>query len=351
MSAYRQYYFPNTEKLASDEMRVTALGTGRPYVRPAQANTGWLIELGNGDKFMFDFGFGTQMRFTALEIPYQDITAYFASHLHTDHVGDFGQIWVASWVGGRTKPLVVYGPSGSEPKYGMRCFVEKQRESFAWDTATRVGFLPAVGEEIEVHEFDYSKVQIIYEVGGVRITSFPAIHIFDGPVGLRLEWNGLTMVYSGDTTPNGFLIDNAINTDLLIHDTYNTVEQMVARSGHDKKGGTAVNAFIHTDPFDAGRIFAMVQPRLAVSFHFYNDFDTSNEIEREIRKNYLGPLALAQDLMVFNITRDNIVTRMASAGSHVYPNTIYQEAYRNAPRKPRPEMSQWLSDRRLFRDS
>jgi len=73
--------------------------------------------------------------------------------------------------------------------------------------------------------------------------------------------------------------------------------------------------------------------------------------EREIRKNYLGPLALAQDLMVFNITRDNIVTRMASAGSHVYPNTIYQEAYRNAPRKPRPEMSQWLSDRRLFRDS
>ena len=67
MPAYREHYFPNTEPLAAQEMRVTALGTGRPFLRPAQANAGWLIELGNGDKFMFDFGFGTQMNFSALE--------------------------------------------------------------------------------------------------------------------------------------------------------------------------------------------------------------------------------------------------------------------------------------------
>ena len=60
---YRDHYFPNTEPLAQDEMRIIALGTGRPFLRPSQANAGWLIELGNGDKFMFDFGFGTQMRF------------------------------------------------------------------------------------------------------------------------------------------------------------------------------------------------------------------------------------------------------------------------------------------------
>jgi len=348
MSGYRRYYFPNTEALGPNEMRIIALGTGRPYMRPAQANTGWLIELGNGDKFMFDFGFGTQMRFSALEISYHDITAYLASHLHSDHVGDFGQIWIASWVGGRTKPLVVYGPSGAEPKYGMARFVQKQRESFVWDTATRVGFLPAVGEEVEVHEFDYSKTAAIYKANGVSITSFPAIHIMDGPVGFRLEWNGLTLVYSGDTTPNGLLIQNAKNADVLIHDTYNTIDQMVANTGHDKKGGSAVNTYIHTDPFDAGRIFSMVRPRLAVSFHFYNDFDTASEIEREIRKNYDGPLALSHDLMVINVTKEGIATRLASTGSNVYPNMTYQEAYRRAPRKPRPVLSSWLSEQRLF---
>ena len=170
----------------------------------------------------------------------------------------------------------------------------------------------------------------------------------DGPVGFRLEWNGLTLVYSGDTTPSSFLVENAANTDVLIHDTYNTVEQMVASTGHDKKGGSAVTTYIHTDPFDAGRIFDMVKPRLAVSFHFYNDFDTAAEIEREIRKNYQGGLALAHDLMVINVTKANIVTRLASTGSHVYPNTTYQDAYRKAPRKPRPVMSDWLAAGRLF---
>jgi len=307
MDGYRRYYFPNTEALAADEVRIIALGTGRPYMRPAQANSGWLVELGNGDKFMFDFGYGTQMRFSALEIPYQDITAYFATHLHSDHVGDFGQIWVASWVGGRTKPLVVYGPSGTQPNYGMKHFVEKQRESFAWDTATRVGFLPAIGEEVEVHEFNYAETAIIYDSNGVRISTFPAIHITDGPV-----------------------------------------DQMVATTGHDKKGGGAVNTYIHTDPLDAGRIFAMVHPRLAVSFHFYNDFDTASEIEKQIRKSYDGALALAHDLMVINVTKARIQTRMASTGSHVYPNTVYQDAYRQAPRKPKPAISEWLLAKRLF---
>ena len=66
MREYRDHYFPNTEPLAPDEMRVIALGTGRPYLRRAQANTGWLVELGNGDKFLIDFGFGTQLNFCLL---------------------------------------------------------------------------------------------------------------------------------------------------------------------------------------------------------------------------------------------------------------------------------------------
>ena len=78
MSSTRDHYFPNTEPLAANEMRIIALGTGRPFVRRAQANCSWLIELGSGDKFIMDFGAGSQNNFTSLEIPHQDITAYFA---------------------------------------------------------------------------------------------------------------------------------------------------------------------------------------------------------------------------------------------------------------------------------
>jgi phosphoribosyl 1,2-cyclic phosphodiesterase len=251
----REHFYPNTEELGADEMRITALGTGRPFLRRAQANASWLIELGNGDKFIFDFGFGSQKNFTALEIPYQDITASFATHLHTDHVGDFAQIWIGSWAGGRLKPLEVYGPSGPEPKYGFRYFVEKQMESYAWDTDTRVGFLPAIGAEVNVHGFDYAKVHVVYVHGGVKITSFPAVHIYDGPVGLRLDWNGLSFVYSGDTTPSHFMIENARDVDVL------------------------------------------------------------SEMEREIRRNCAGELSLAADMMVWNVTQKRIRTRMAEQGA------------------------------------
>ena len=37
MSPQRDYFYPNTETLGAGEMRVTALGTGRPFVRRGQA--------------------------------------------------------------------------------------------------------------------------------------------------------------------------------------------------------------------------------------------------------------------------------------------------------------------------
>ena len=348
MASQRDYYFPNTEPLAADEMRVIALGTGRPFVRRGQANCSWLIELGNGDKFIMDFGSGSQANFTALEIPHQDITAYFATHLHADHVGDFAQVWIGSWTGGRVKPLVLYGPSGAEPKYGTEHFVHKQMESLAWDTDTRLGLLPDAGAEVEVHEFDFRKTGVVYEHNGVVIKSFPAIHIYDGPVSYRLEWNGLCFVFSGDTTPSRFFVDNAQGADLLIHECFNTVKQLVERSGYPEKSAIGIGTMAHTAPEECGKVLQMVKPRQAVVFHFFNDFDTAPEIENDIRKHYAGPLALAQDLMVFNVTRAAIRTRLAVTPSLVWPNKERHDEFRAAPRGKRPTMSRWLADKQLF---
>jgi ribonuclease Z len=134
---YRDHQYPNTEALAPDEMRVAALDAGRPVLRCAQANTGWLVELGNGDKFMLDFGFGTQPNFAALEVPYNAITAVFATHLHTDHVDDFMHVRQGGWSGGCMAPQQAYGPTGPISEYGMHHFVEHQVAAFRWDADTR----------------------------------------------------------------------------------------------------------------------------------------------------------------------------------------------------------------------
>ena len=53
-----EVYYPGTEELGADEIRVIACGSGMPMPRTKQAAACFLIELGNGDKFVFDVGTG-----------------------------------------------------------------------------------------------------------------------------------------------------------------------------------------------------------------------------------------------------------------------------------------------------
>ena len=85
----RKTYYPNTEKLGKNEMRVISLGTGMPNQRKSQASACWLVELGNGEKFIFDIGTGSVANLSVLEIPYDLVNKVFVGHLHSDHVGDF----------------------------------------------------------------------------------------------------------------------------------------------------------------------------------------------------------------------------------------------------------------------
>ena len=59
----RDVYYPNSESLKPDEMRVIACGTGMPTTRAAQAAACFLVELGNGGpqprRFFFDLGNGS----------------------------------------------------------------------------------------------------------------------------------------------------------------------------------------------------------------------------------------------------------------------------------------------------
>ena len=51
---YPHTYYPNTEKIGKKEMRITACGTGMPTQTPSNAAACFLVELGNGESFLFD---------------------------------------------------------------------------------------------------------------------------------------------------------------------------------------------------------------------------------------------------------------------------------------------------------
>ena len=315
-----EVYYPGTEDLAPDEMRVTACGTGMPNARPKQAAACWLVELGNGDKFLFDIGTGSAERISALKIPYNFIDKVFIGHLHSDHFGDLDALWVGGVVGNRVVPLRVWGPSSSEPKYGTKKALEAMEEMLAWDVDSRMGNTDTRGLFMEVTEFDYRAInEVIYEENGVTIRTIPAIHIFDGPVSFILEWNGLKFVYSSDTFPNKWWMEYAQGADIAIHECFISPESLVEKQNFTPQAALNVGTQIHTSPAQFGKVMAATNPRLAVGYHFFNDFDTVPLVLRDIRRSYDGPLALAVDYMVFNVTKDDIKVRMAAIDEDIWP--------------------------------
>ncbi len=309
----RDVYYPGSEDLAADEMRVIACGTGMPNARPKQAAACFLVELGNGDKFIFDIGTGSAERLSAMKIPYDYLDKVFIGHLHADHFGDLDALWVGGVLANRQRPLRVWGPSGSEEKYGTKYAVEHMKKMFSWDYASRQGNVNTVGFKVDVTEFDYKAInKVIYKENGVTIRTIPAIHALDGPVSFILEWNGLKFAFSSDTFPNKWWIEHTKDADIAIHECFIAPNDLVSLQNWSPQDALNVGTQVHTSPAQFGKVMSEIKPRMAVAYHFFNDHNTAPNVLKLIRKTYDGPLALGVDYMVFNVKKgEDVKVRMA----------------------------------------
>jgi ribonuclease Z len=343
----RDVYYPGSEELAPDEMRVIACGTGMPNARPKQAAACFLVELGNGDKFIFDIGTGSSERISAMKIPYDYLDKVFIGHLHADHFGDLDALWVGGVLANRQRPLRVWGPSGHEEKYGTKYAVERMKEMFTWDYASRLGNVNTVGFKIEVNEFDYKAVnKAIYQDNGVTIRTIPAIHALDGPVSFILEWNGLKFAFSSDTYPNKWWIEHTAGADIAIHECFVTPADLVNKQKFPVQDALNVSTQVHTSPAQFGKVMSQIKPRLAVGYHFFNDHDTLPGVQEQVRQTYDGRLALAVDYMVFNITKDKIKVRMAAIDEDIWPQPSITEK-QSADPKDRVGFSDFITSGRV----
>ena len=326
----RYAYYPGTEDLDKNEIRLIACGTGLPAARRDQAATCFLAELGNGDKLLFDVGTGSMANVAALMIPYDFLDKVFLTHLHTDHWGDLATLWAGGWTAGRTKPLNVWGPKGATPDMGTAYAVENFLRAYNWDAKTRNFILSAEPGKINVTEFDYKAVNaVVYEKNGVTIRSLPAIHAGDGPVSFILEYAGLKVVIGGDTFPNKWYIEHAANADLAIHETFLTPADLVRLYGQSPEQAIGVGTQVHTSPQAFGKVMSTIKPRHAVGYHFFNEQATHDDILRGVLETYDGPLSLAVDDMVWNITKEKITERMI-----VSPDQAWAVNGPNRPPKP-----------------
>ena len=314
--AYPEHFIPGNETLADDEMRITIMGSGTPApIRASQATSGIMVQLGNGDSFLFDIGSGTVGNIFSMGQHPAQLDKVFITHFHLDHIGGIFPLFDAmGWA--RNTPLRVWGPSGHTPELGTAAFIENIYNAAEWHRQSKSDLLPIGGATFDTKEIDISKFslknpqQLVYDIDGVKILAFPVVHTIDGAIGFRLEWKGLSMVYVSDSEVSTFEAEQSKGVDVLIHEVLPSAEEFAKGNNMSIEDARSVIG-VHTTPSKLGYFLGLTKPRLGVGTHFKLGDDTNDALFVGLRSTYDGPFLLGQDLSTINVTHDYILMRQA----------------------------------------
>jgi ribonuclease Z len=169
-------------------------------------------------------------------------------------------------------------------------------------------------------EVPYDKPAKVYERNGVKISSFPVLHIMNGAIGYRLDYKGNSVVFSGDTRPSKTLLEACKGgVDLLIHESFPSATVFAKKASVPEKQAEIIVNNTHTSPTMAGKVFKRAGARMSVMWHLVVDHETVGPAYQEMRSQYDGPVTIAQDLTVFNIKRNAVVVRQAIIDPVAWP--------------------------------
>jgi ribonuclease Z len=285
----------------AQNIKVTLMGTGSPQPRMDRFGPSILVEAG-GERLVFDCGRGATQRLEQIKIHVGDITALFLTHLHSDHVVGIPDLWLTGWLTGRKVPLRVWGPTGTKN------MMTHLQEAFEFDIHIRRDVdekIPGQGELVEAKDVEEG---VVYENGGVKVTAFFVDHGLVKPaLGYRVDFEGHSVVLSGDTRPSENLMHWAKGTDLLIHEVMDPEAFMVERGSLFKPEAARQILSHHTTPEQAGAVFETVKPKLAVYSHVVPG--GGQNFVALTRKTYAGPLEVGEDLMTIEIGEKVVVQR------------------------------------------
>ena len=193
--------------------------------------------------------------------------------------------------------------------------IDGMKQMLKWHTEAFDVFPIGDGYEVDVNEFDWKDENgVCYEKNGVTIRHWRRSHAKDGATAYRLDWNGLSFVWTGDGRPDELTVKYSEGVDVFVTE----VQTDTARIIQQKYGlpPWLYNYTIdthHTPHYAAGYLMKQVNPRVGMVTHIEYEDDLLNEVSAGIRAHWDGFFLYgAPDVMVLNVTKDAIWGRMAA---------------------------------------
>ncbi|WP_019557026.1 MBL fold metallo-hydrolase [Thiomicrorhabdus arctica] len=328
------------------DLSVMVLGSGGPVATPAgRASASYLVFVDGVPRILMDAGGGAYKSLAMAGVDIKDLDIVLLSHLHLDHTGDLPSIIKSMYFNnstynlkqkpsafppGRTAPFRVFGPGANRVPFpldiGANEGVAQYPATSAYvykhfDLNTGVErYLNVFSRAINGGTFNYEAHNIspnwqVYNPtnitpSGVDGLVIKAVGVNHGPVpalAFRIEYKGLTIVYSGDTSSKktnmkgnpllngGNMMGISEGADLLIYDTSLATDTLPNPS-------LKVFYNLHTTPSRIGEVAHKANVKTLLLSHITPLTEGKiPQVETLIRaQGFTGKILEANDLQVIN---------------------------------------------------
>ncbi|MDX8141676.1 MBL fold metallo-hydrolase [Lentzea sp. BCCO 10_0061] len=244
--------------------QITVLGSCGAFPEPGRACSGFLVDW-DGYRLVLDLGYATLPRLLA-RCPDGGVDAVVITHEHPDHCIDLHGLFRMRFYGGPREPKVpLYCPpgvlarlSGLEPEVDLRAV-------------------------FEVHPLPGT-----YRVGPFALTGVPLPHHVPN-AGVRLQADGMTLAYTGDTGPDPLLAELGRDADLFI----------IEATDRDGEVSQPVRNLMTSA--EAGRWAQLAGARRVLLTHFWPGNDRATSVAAA-RVEFRGDVLAAEEDLVVPLT-------------------------------------------------
>lgn len=296
-------------------LHLALCGTGSPLPDPSRAGPCNAV-IADGKVFLVDTGEGTAANLARMGIPAGRVAAIFLTHFHSDHIDGLGSTLMQRWIGGaHTTPVPVHAPEGVET------LLAGFHTAYSADNSYRTGhhgaaIAPPTGAGGQAVPFSIAAAAapdgvVVYQADGLTVRAFTVDH---GPVqpvvGYRFDYQGRSVVISGDTVKSAHLIANAQGADILIHDALQPRLLTLVTSGleaHKAESLAQVTRDIvdyHATPEQAAETAQAADVRMLVLSHVVPPQPLRYGYAAfvgDAGRRFAGPVIVGEDGMLFSL--------------------------------------------------
>lgn len=279
--------------------RIVLLGTkGGPRVGGTGRRNPATLLLIDDVPYLVDCGYGCSQQMVAAGVPLPKLHRIFITHLHSDHLLEYGGVVYNAWAAGLRDKVEAYGPPGLAA--ATKAFFDYMKDDI--DIRIADEGRPDLRKLLEAHELG-DKGGAVMRDDKVNVTAALVRHPpWRHAYALRFDAGDRSVVISGDTTYAPELASFAKGADVLVHEVMYLpgVENLLKRIPNAATLREHLLAS-HTTTEDVGRIAAQAGVRTVVLTHLVPGDDPSISDEQwaeGVRKHFKGEVIVGKDLMV-----------------------------------------------------